>query len=111
MTVEGFYATSYRIAMEKGGWVYLMTNRRNGTLHCGVTSDLARRIVEHRERLIPGVTQQPGLKRLVWYDHFGDIRDAIQREATMKHWPRAWKLRLIHGTNPDWDDLYEMLNG
>jgi putative endonuclease len=96
--------------MEKGGWVYLMTNRRNGTLYLGVTSKLARRAFEHREGLIPGFTRQYGLKRLVWYEHFWDIRDAIQREATMKHWPRAWEVRLIHGMNPDWDDLYEMLN-
>ncbi|WP_246529526.1 GIY-YIG nuclease family protein [Microvirga zambiensis] len=96
--------------MEKGGWVYLMTNRRNGTLYLGVTSNLARRAFEHREGLIPGFTRQYGLKRLVWYEHFCDIRDAIQREKTMKHWPRAWKVRLIHGMNPDWDDLYEVLN-
>jgi putative endonuclease len=58
----------------------------------------------------PGFTKQYGLKRLVWYERFEDIRDAVQREKTMKHWPRAWKVRLIHGMNPDWDDLYEMLN-
>jgi putative endonuclease len=97
--------------MDKGGWVYIMTNRRNGTLYCGVTSNLARRAWEHREGVIPGFTGQYGLKRLVWYEHFPDIRDAIQRETTMKHWPRAWKVRLIHAMNPDWDDLYELLNG
>ena len=97
--------------MDKGGWVYIMTNRRNGTLYCGVTSNLARRAWEHREGVIPGFTRQYGLKRLVWYERFPDIRDAIQRETTMKHWPRAWKVRLIHAMNPDWDDLYEQLNG
>ena len=97
--------------MDKGGWVYIMTNRRNGTLYCSVTSNLARRAWEHREGVIPGFTRQYGLKRLVWYEHFPDIRDAIQRETTMKHWPRAWKVRLIHAMNPDWDDLYELLNG
>ena len=97
--------------MDKGGWVYVMTNRRNGTLYCGVTSNLARRAWEHREGVIPGFTRQYGLKRLVWYEYFPDIRDAIQRETTMKHWPRAWKIRLIHRMNPDWDDLYELLNG
>ena len=97
--------------MDKGGWVYIMTNRRNGTLYCGVTSNLARRAWEHREGVIPGFTRQYCLQRLVWYEHFPDIRDAIQRETTMKHWPRAWKVRLIHAMNPDWDDLYELLNG
>ena len=97
--------------MDKGGWVYIMTNRRNGTLYCGVTSNLARRAWEHREGVIPGFTGRYGLKRLVWYEHFPEIRDAIQRETTMKHWPRAWKVRLIHAMNPDWDDLYELLNG
>jgi putative endonuclease len=87
-----------------------MTNRRSGTLYLGVTGDLARRAFEHREGLIPGFTKQYGLKRLVWYERFESIRDAIQREKTMKHWPRAWKVRLIHGMNPDWDDLYETLN-
>jgi putative endonuclease len=96
--------------MHKGGWVYLMTNRRNGTLYLGVTSDLARRAWEHRESLIDGFTKQHGLTRLVWYERHDDIRLAIQRETTMKHWPRAWKVRLIHGMNPDWDDLYETLN-
>lgn len=54
--------------------------------------------------------RRPVLKRLVYYERFEDIRGAIQRESNMKHWPRAWKVRLIHGMNPDWDDLYEILN-
>jgi putative endonuclease len=94
----------------KGGWVYIMSNRRNGTLYTGVTADLSRRIWEHREGLYKGFTQQYGLKRLVYYERYEDIRDAIQREHNMKHWPRAWKVRLIHGMNPEWDDLYETLN-
>jgi putative endonuclease len=96
--------------MQKGGWVYIMTNRRNGTLYLGVTSGLARRAWQHREGLIDGFTKRYGLTRLVYYERFEDIRDAIQREKTMKHWPRARKVRLIHGMNPDWDDLYETLN-
>jgi len=96
--------------MHKSGWVYMMTNRRNGTLYLGVTSDLARRAWQHREGLIEGFTRQYGLKSLVWYERHDDIRFAIQREKTMKHWPRAWKVRLIHGLNPEWDDLYETLN-
>ncbi|MFC1455225.1 GIY-YIG nuclease family protein [Microvirga arabica] len=96
--------------MQKGGWVYVMANRRDGTLYCGVTSDLSHRAWQHRKGLVEGFTKAYGLKRLVWYEHFPDIRDAIQREATMKHWPRAWKVRLIHRMNSDWDDLYETLN-
>ena len=96
--------------MQKGGWVYIMSNRRNGTLYVGVTSDLSRRTWEHREGLIDGFTKRYGLKHLVYYERHDDIRFAIQRETSMKHWPRAWKARLIHGMNPNWDDLYETLN-
>ena len=96
--------------MPKRGWVYLMSNRRNGTLYLGVTSNLRLRAWQHREGLIEGFTKRYGLHRLVWYEPFETIREAIQRERTMKHWPRAWKVRLIHGMNPEWDDLYETLN-
>lgn len=92
-------------AREKGGWVYIMTNSRNGTLYIGVTSELARRISEHREGTIDGFTKRYGLKRLVYAEHHDDIRDAIQREKTLKHWSRAWKIALIESQNPDWDDL------
>lgn len=97
-------------AWMKGGWVYLMTNKRDGTLYLGVTSNLARRIWEHREGVIDGFTKTYDLKRLVWYERYDDIRLAIQRERTMKHWPRNWKLALIVEMNPDWVDLYEQLN-
>jgi putative endonuclease len=96
--------------MQKGGWVYIMTNRRNGTLYLGVTSSLSLRGWQHRTGLVEGFTKRYGLTRLVYYERFEDIRDAIQREKTMKHWPRAWKVRLIHSLNPDWDDLYETLS-
>jgi putative endonuclease len=91
------------------GWVYFVTNRRNGILYAGVTSDLARRAFEHRDGLVKGFTTRYGLKRLVYYEQFEDIRDAIQREKVIKHWPRAWKVRLIHQMNPDWADLYDTL--
>ena len=92
-----------------GGWLYFMTNRRNGILYAGVTSNLPRRAFEHREGLIDGFTKRHGLKRLVYAEPFDDIRSAIQREKMIKHWPRAWKVRLIHATNPNWDDLYDAL--
>jgi putative endonuclease len=92
-----------------GGWVYFITNKRNGVLYVGVTSNLARRAYEHREGQVDGFSKQYGLKRLVYYEHFDNIRDAIQREKTIKHWPRGWKVRLLHALNPEWDDLYETL--
>jgi putative endonuclease len=94
----------------RGGWVYIMTNRPDGTLYTGVTSDIARRAREHREGLIDGFTRRYGLKRLVLAEFYEDIRDAIQRESNIKHWPRAWKAPPIHAANPDWRDLCEDLN-
>ncbi len=96
-------------ATMRGGWVYIVTNRPNGTLYIGVTSNLSRRIYEHRESLIDGFSKRYGLKRLVYYERYEDISEAIQREKNMKHWPRAWKARLILDLNPDWEDLYEAL--
>jgi putative endonuclease len=91
------------------GWVYFMSNRPNGTLYAGVTDDLARRAWEHREGVIGGFTKRYGLKRLVYYERYDDIRDARQREQNLKHYPRAWKVRLILVNNPNWDDLYDRL--
>ena len=86
-----------------------MTNRRNGILYAGVTGDLPRRVYEHREGLVDGFTKRHGLKMLVYYEQFDDIRSAIQREKNIKHWPRAWKVRLINKMNPEWNDLYDTL--
>lgn len=93
----------------QGGWVYIMTNRPNGTLYVGVTSNLARRVWEHRAGLAEGFTRRYGLKRLVYAERHDDIRIAIQREKNMKHWTRAWKVRLILDADPAWDDLYHRL--
>jgi putative endonuclease len=90
-------------------WLYIMTNPRNGTLYVGTTVDLARRVWEHRESLADGFTKRYGLTRLVYAEEHDDILLAKQRETNIKHWPRAWKVRLIHGTNPDWEDLYGRL--
>ena len=92
-----------------GCWVYIVTNRRDGTLYVGVTSDIARRAWEHREGVVDGFTQRYRLKRLVYVETHNDIRDAIQREKTIKHWSRSWKTGLIETTNPDWTDLYDTL--
>ena len=86
-----------------------MTNRLNGTLYVGVTNDLARRVWEHREGLADGFTKKYGLKRLVYAEPHADIRFALQREKNLKHWSRAWKVRLILETNPNWDDLFDSL--
>jgi len=92
-----------------GGWVYIVTNRSNGTLYVGVTSDLAKRVWKHREGVVDGFTKRYGLKRLVFAEQHEEISLAIQREKNMKHWPRAWKVRLIRGQNPNWDDLYDRI--
>ncbi|MEP4378818.1 MAG: GIY-YIG nuclease family protein [Alphaproteobacteria bacterium] len=92
-----------------GGWVYIVTNRHGGTLYVGVTSDIARRAWEHREGFVEGFSSRYRLKRLVHAERFDDMRDAIQREKTIKHWSRAWKIDLIEAANPDWDDLYGVL--
>jgi putative endonuclease len=90
-------------------YIYFMTNRRNGVLYVGVTTELPVRAHQHREGLVAGFTKRYGLKMLVYYEVFDEVRDAIQREKTIKHWPRAWKVRLIHQFNPDWKDLYDTL--
>jgi putative endonuclease len=91
------------------GWVYFITNRPNGILCTGVTDDLPRRAWEHREGVMDGFTKRYGLRHLVYFEHYDDIRDARQREQNLKHHRRAWKIRLILLNNPDWDDLYEQL--
>ncbi len=92
-----------------GGWTYIMTNRPNGILYVGVTSDLARRVWEHREGLADGFTKRHGLTRLVHAERHDEITRAIQREKNLKHWPRAWKVKLILAENPEWRDLYDLI--
>ena len=92
-----------------GGFVYIMTNKPNGTFYVGVTNDIARRAYEHSHGLVEGFTKRYGLKRLVYAEPHDSIVSAIQREKAMKHWPRAWEVRLILATNPNWDDLYDTL--
>ncbi len=92
-----------------GAWVYIMTNRPNGILYTGVTSNLAKRIWEHREGVADGFTKRYSLKMLVFVEQHANIRTAVQRERNMKHWPRTWKVRLILAANPDWKDLYREL--
>ena len=93
----------------QGGWVYIITNKPNGVLYVGVTSDIARRTWEHREGVIAGFTKRHGLKRLVYVEQHETIQLAIQREKNLKHWSRAWKIQMIQKLNPAWDDLYDSL--
>jgi putative endonuclease len=88
------------------GWVYIFASPKHGTLYIGVTSHLLHRTFEHREGLVDGFTKRHRVKMLVYYEQFAHISEAIHREKTMKHWPRAWKLNLIRGFNPEWRDLF-----
>ncbi|HYC04014.1 MAG TPA: GIY-YIG nuclease family protein [Azospirillaceae bacterium] len=86
--------------------VYMLASGRNGTLYVGVTSDLSRRVWEHRCGAVPGFTQKYEVKHLVWYESHSSAESAIRREKQLKRWQRAWKIRLIEGDNPEWQDLY-----
>jgi len=94
-----------------GGWDYIMANRRDGTLYVGVTADLIRRVWEHREGAGSAFVRRHGLTRLVRFERHDEIRAAIQRETSLKNWPRAWKVRLLAKDNPEWVDLYPSLIG
>jgi putative endonuclease len=88
-------------------YVYILASRPGGALYIGVTNDLIRRVAEHRQGLVKGHTKRYGIDRLVYFEPYADVRDAIQREKNMKPWPRVYKTRLIAQSNPAWRDLYE----
>lgn len=89
--------------------VYILASKRNGTLYVGVTSNLAKRVWEHKNDLIEGFTKKYGVHSLVYFEQFGDMSAAIAREKQLKKWNRTWKIRLIENENPEWNDLYEGL--
>jgi putative endonuclease len=93
--------------MDKSAYVYMLASGRYGTLYIGVTSNLVRRVWQHREAVVDGFTKRYEVKRLVWYEVHSDIREAITREKQLKQWNRAWKFGLIHEANPLWRDLFE----
>jgi len=93
----------------RGGFVYLMSNRRDGTLYTGVTADLTRRVHEHKCGFGSAFVRRYGLTRLMYFVVHEAIARAIQRETNIKYWPRAWKVRLLEGMNPEWDDLFPAL--
>ncbi len=90
-------------------FVYMLASDRNGTIYIGVTSDILRRVHQHREETTKGFTTRYGVKHLVWFEIHSSITHAIQREKTLKHWSRAWKIALIEKDNPTWRDLYDDL--
>ena len=87
-----------------GAYVYMLASKKGGTLYIGVTNDLSRRVHEHSQRE-KGFTAKYGAIRLVWYEAHDDIASAIQREKSLKRWRRQWKIDLIEGVNPEWNDL------
>jgi putative endonuclease len=90
-------------------YVYLLASKRNGTLYIGVTSDLVKRVYEHKNNLVDGFTKEYHVHKLVYYEVTDDINGAIIREKQIKKWKRAWKIELIEKNNPDWRDLYAEL--
>jgi putative endonuclease len=93
----------------KAGFVYKMASRKNGTIYTGVTTDLIKRVYEHREALVEGFTKRYKCKFLVWFEAHDDLQEARHRELQIKEWKRAWKIRLIEEKNLEWDDLYPTL--
>ncbi|QRM28426.1 GIY-YIG nuclease family protein [Microvirga sp. VF16] len=91
-------------------YVYMLASGRHGTLYIGVTNDLVRRICEHKTKIIKGFTSKYDVTRLVWYESYERIDEAITREKALKKWQRDWKIRLIEEMNPEWEDLYLILN-
>jgi putative endonuclease len=89
--------------------IYILASKKNGTLYIGVTSDLVKRIWEHKSDLVKGFTKRYKIHDLVWYESHGNMDSAIEREKNMKERKRAWKVKLIEENNPKWNDLYDSL--
>ncbi len=87
-------------------YVYILASKKNGTLYVGVTSNLIRRVHQHKAGLVDGFTKKYGVHLLVYYEQIEDINSAIQREKGLKNWKRQWKIELIEKSNPTWKDLY-----
>lgn len=104
---SGGFAEGKKYPMPKKGYLYILASQRNGTLYVGVTSDLVKRIEEHRKKLVDGFTKKYEVTNLVYFETFEDIREAIIREKQIKEWRRKWKTELIQSINPYWRDLYE----
>ena len=99
-----FHTQNPRVAIQPS--VYILTNKRNGTLYVGVTANLAKRIWIHREGMAEGFSKKYLLKQLVYYEFHDSMPAAIEREKRLKRWRRFWKIHLIEEVNPEWEDLY-----
>jgi putative endonuclease len=95
--------------MSKRYFVYILASRRNGTLYVGVTNDLARRLMQHRAKAVPGFTRRYGVDKLAYFEEYPSILEARAREGALKRWRRAWKIALIEEHNPQWRDLADEL--
>jgi putative endonuclease len=95
----------------KSYYVYILASRKNGTLYIGVTNSLVRRVHEHKCGEVPGFTKRYGVDRLVYYETFANVYDALTAEKRLKVWKRQWKIELIEECNPEWRDLYDILTG
>lgn len=96
--------------MDTSFFVYILASKRNGTLYVGITNNLARRLSEHKAKLVRGFTRKYAVDQLVYFEAFGSIVEARAREHSLKRWRRAWKTALIEKLNPDWRDLTSELN-
>jgi len=90
-------------------YVYILTNKKNGTLYIGMTNNLLRRMYEHKHNLVSGFTSKYNIHQLVYFEQTEDILSALQREKQLKKWNRSWKIKLIESNNPNWIDLYKDL--
>ena len=98
--------TDHYCKRENRYYVYILASKRNGTLYIGVTSNLIKRIYEHKNNLIEGFTKKYNIHNLVYYEITEDVNSAIAREKQLKRWKRNWKIELIEKNNPEWKDLY-----
>jgi putative endonuclease len=92
-------------------YVYILASKTGGTLYIGVTNDLVRRVFEHKSKFVRGFTKKYDVVKLVYYELYDSVENAIQREKRLKKWNRQWKIRLIEERNPNWDDLYPGIAG
>ena len=88
-------------------YLYILSSKKNGTLYVGVTSDIIKRVYEHKARICKGFTAKYNVNQLVYYEIWGTALEAIAREKQIKHWNRSWKIKRIEQENPEWKDLYE----
>jgi putative endonuclease len=109
--IRGQAPAGIQIICMKDYYGYVICSKRNGTLYIGVTSDLIKRVYEHKNKLVDGFSKKYDVHRLVWYESHETVEEAIVREKQIKKWNRRWKLRLIERDNPEWNDLYETVCG